>query len=102
MSEDRRLCGRGQRIVNGLASTLRPFRNGVGDIFHQVMGAALSVMVVRGPLLLHEDMAFVGYSQRVLQGAENYLLDVGIGVGVLIDEDSFRPGLIGAGERKMA
>ena len=81
----------------GLLPTLRPGCDGVGHIVDQPMDTAFPVVPVGSSLCHDKDVALVGHTQGTLQRAQDNFFNVGIGVGVFIHEDPFRPGLIGAG-----
>ncbi len=65
------------------------------------MDATILVMSVRRTFGNDEQVALVRYSQCSFESSKDHVIDIGIWVGMFIDQQSLGSRLIGAGQREM-
>ncbi len=97
MPENRGLGRQGQWILPGPRMPLRPFPDHAGNVIDQAVDASLPMMAMGCSFRHDKQMALVRDSQRSLQRSENNLVDIGIGIGMLIDQQALGPRFIGTG-----
>src|SRR6185312_2972866 len=101
VTKDGGFGGECERIVAWPRLPFRPSGGYVGHILDETMDSTIFVMPVRRPFGNDEEVAFIRHSQCPLERPENHLIDIGIRVGMFVDQQPFRSGLIGAGQSQM-
>ena len=102
MPEDRGFGRRGEAIFTGACLKLWPRGECAGDILDKTAHAAVRVMAMGRLFRHHKQMAFVRDAQGAGERAQDEVVDIRVGIGMLVDQEAFSSGLIRAGEGEMA
>ena len=93
--------GQGDRIVAGLRMPFRPSGNHVRHIVDETMDTTILMMPVRRTFGDDKQVALVRHTQCPFERPEDHLIDIGVGVGMFVDQQTLGSSLVRACQCKM-